>query len=53
MFKTYYLNRTVGLWIVLGGVGMLERGDSLSKDKGKLWQGCVVGVVNTGVQARR
>lgn len=32
---------------------MLERGDSLSKDKGKIWQGCVAGVVNTGVHARR
>lgn len=53
VFKTYYLNRTVGLWIVLGGVGMLERGDSLSKDKGKIWQGWVVGIVNTGVHARR
>lgn len=53
VLKTYYLNRTVGVWIVLGGVGTLERGDSLSKDKGKIGQGCVVGIVSADVHARR
>ena len=41
----------MGLWDVLEGAGVLGRGDSLSKGKEKIWQGCVVGIVNTGVCA--